>query len=508
MLSSKDWVKPALFYSFITIFFFLFLTLSGQKVDSYYVFLVTFFAYVFHMESKSFYLFRKGERELVSFINFLSDIRHHYYVHRMVDEAVSETMEQCKESGMRKKAEEILDVLTSDHVQEAEEQYKDKEKNRFLRLFLTLCIVVIEFGDKEVEGRSLFLQNIKNLKEELQGELLQLRAVRHRFSGLTLVVVIPVFTLKLIESWGIGNLPELEKFYYGNSGTIFKVVLYVLSFFVYDMLLELKSSILKVKQEEKIIFFIAELPRIKRFLWNYEKQHPVHMFRWKELQSETGNSLTCPEFLLKRVLFGGLTFVFTLLVSLFVIDGDYPFYVLLLLFFLSYLSYYFPVFRLYFQRKISRMQMEDEVLQYQCIILMLMYVDQMSVFHLLEEIESFSNIFKRHLRDCINDYHAGDREALLRLREKGGCESFEHLVDNMLVCDEIGLQKAFDEIVLERNHIRERRKQENEYSLDKKVLLGKVFGFIPMLLTIGGYLILPFVYESYQMLSEFSFQLN
>lgn len=501
-------MKPALLYSLVTILFFFLLTLFGQQIDSYYLFLVMFFAYVFHMESKSFYLFHKEEKEFTSFIRFLSDIRHHYYVHRMVDEAVCETMERCKEVGMRKKAEEILEVLSSDHVQEAAEAFKGKEKNRFFRLFLTLCIVVMEFGDKEVEGRSLFLQNIKNLKEELQGELLQLCAVRHRFSGLTIVAVIPVFTLKWIENWGVGNLPELETFYYGNSGTIFKIILYVMSFFVYDILLELKSTMLQVKKEEKWLIRISEIPKIKHFLWHYEKQHPMYLARFKELQAEAGSSLSSIEFLLKRVLFGFTTFVFTFLISLFVVEGYYHFLILFFLFLLTYFSYYFPVFRLYFRRKISRMQMEDEILQYQCIILMLMYVEQMSVFHLLEEIESFSNIFKRHLQDCLNDYHAGDREALLQLREKAGCESFEHLVDNMLVCDEIGLQKAFDEVALERNHIRERRKQENEYNLEKKVLLGKVIGFLPLLFTIGGYLILPFVYESYRMLSEFSFQLN
>ena len=56
--------------------------------------------------------------------------------------------------------------------------------------------------------------------------------------------------------------------------------------------------------------------------------------------------------------------------------------------------------------------MENEVMQFQTIILMLMKIERVNVEMILEWLERYSNIFKAPLSKCINNYEAGAWESL------------------------------------------------------------------------------------------------
>ena len=57
-------------------------------------------------------------------------------------------------------------------------------------------------------------------------------------------------------------------------------------------------------------------------------------------------------------------------------------------------GYNLPVWLLYFQAKMRQIEMEDEVMQFQTIILMLMRIERVNVEMILEWLERYSNIFK------------------------------------------------------------------------------------------------------------------
>ena len=61
---------------------------------------------------------------------------------------------------------------------------------------------------------------------------------------------------------------------------------------------------------------------------------------------------------------------------------------------------------------------------------------------------------------------------------------------------------------MERANFREQRKLDNELNLAGKTAIGKLISYIPMVLTIGGYLIIPFVRESLTQLLQYAEEMN
>ena len=64
--------------------------------------------------------------------------------------------------------------------------------------------------------------------------------------------------------------------------------------------------------------------------------------------------------------------------------------------------YFVPVIVLKFQVFMRRMDMEDEVMQYQTVILMLMHIERVSVEYILEWLERFAVIFKEPI--CFSNF--------------------------------------------------------------------------------------------------------
>ena len=169
-------------------------------------------------------------------------------------------------------------------------------------------------------------------------------------------------------------------------------------------------------------------------------------------------------------------------------------------------AYYMPTFMLVIRNKIREMEKENEIMQFQSIILMLMYIDRIDVQTILEWLERFSYAFKEPIATCLNNYEAGAEAALEQLKEDVPYKDFQRICEQLLsAVERIPIKDAFDELETERAFFHERRKDANERLIQKKVTYGKVLGFAPMVILIGGYLVAPLMIVSImQMMSYFS----
>ena len=168
-------------------------------------------------------------------------------------------------------------------------------------------------------------------------------------------------------------------------------------------------------------------------------------------------------------------------------------------------AYYIPKLILEFNSSVSKDAMEDEVNQFNALICMLMYVDSMTVKQILEEMETFAVVFKQSLRDCINDYGAGDMDALKSLKEREPYDPFKRIVDNLIRCDDIPISQAFHEVDVERDGYMAKRKLANEKSIRRRVFRAYVLAAIPLILLFAYGLVptlLSSVSEINSMLSE------
>lgn len=159
------------------------------------------------------------------------------------------------------------------------------------------------------------------------------------------------------------------------------------------------------------------------------------------------------------------------------------------------LGYVSPIALLHFQKRMRLMEMEDEVMQFHTIILMLMKIERVNVEMILEWLERYSNIFKEPLSRCINNYEAGAWEALEEAKEDISYQEMVRIIESLQAAvEKIPIKEAFDELDTERAYYQEKRKESNNRIISQKGLIGKVIGFAPMVCLFVGYLIIPLVF--------------
>ena len=157
-------------------------------------------------------------------------------------------------------------------------------------------------------------------------------------------------------------------------------------------------------------------------------------------------------------------------------------------------GYMAPVLMMIFQKKMRQMEMENEVMQFQTIIVMLMKIERVNVEMILEWLERYSNIFREPISRCVNNYEAGAWEALEELKNSVTNQDMIRIVESLQAAvEKIPIREAFDELDADRDYHKEKRKEANNILISRKGLIGKGVGFAPMICLFVGYLIIPLV---------------
>lgn len=179
-----------------------------------------------------------------------------------------------------------------------------------------------------------------------------------------------------------------------------------------------------------------------------------------------------------------------------IVNSEYmQWFEFLLAFVFAIIGYMAPIWLLYFQMKMRQLEMEDEVMQFQTIILMLMRIERVNVEIILEWLERYSNIFYEPIAKCVNNYESGAWESLEELKNDITYEPLIRIVESLQAAvEKIPIRDAFDELDSERDYYREKRKESNERLIKRKGMIGKGIGFAPMVCMFVGYLIIPLVF--------------
>ena len=179
-----------------------------------------------------------------------------------------------------------------------------------------------------------------------------------------------------------------------------------------------------------------------------------------------------------------------------IVNSEYmQWFEFLLAFVFAIAGYMGPIAVLHFQVIIRKLEMEDEVMQFQTIILMLMRIERVNVEIILEWLERYSNIFKEPITKCVNNYEAGAWEALEDMKNEIAYQPLIRIVESLQAAvEKIPIKDAFDELDSERDYYREKRKESNERLIKRKGMIGRAIGFAPMICLFVGYLIIPLVF--------------
>ena len=519
-------------------------------------------------------------------IDFFAEIRHAYHEFNMVEEAIYQ-VSQDDEMSVSRQGEKIYEILISDDPETELEKYYDIAPNSFLKEFAGVSYLTKEFGDRKVNGASLYLKNLNNIAQEMQLEILKRDKLNYVFQSLAIISIAPVLLLEPLKNWSIDNFSFTASWYLGKPGMIVQILILIITFISYVLVRKLKDNgstgintkntenpwqaklyskkpikkivdlfIPKVGTKEYrkvtqllkdaashlkmewlyinrltlcIITFIASLiifSYLHTIAINYVYEEPttdydiigglseedekaamevteqdnvfLDRFRGKletteaQIEIAVRDSKFYEESSDEEITVA----VERIYEKLQIVNSEYmQWFEILLSFVFAIIAYMAPIWILMFQVKMRQLEMEDEVMQFQTIILMLMRIERVNVEIILEWLERYSNIFRAPITKCVNNYEAGAWEALEEMKDDVSYMPLIRIIESLQAAvEKIPITDAFDELDSERDYYQEKRKESNERLIKRKGMIGKAIGFAPMVCMFVGYLIIPLVF--------------
>ena len=174
-------------------------------------------------------------------LDFFSEIRHAYHEFNMVEEAIYQ-VSQDDEMDISRQGEKIYEILISNDPEMELEKYYDIAPNVFLKEFGGISYLTKEFGDRKVNGASLYLKNINNITKEMQLEILKRDKLNYVFQSLSFIAIAPVLLLEPLKNWSISNFSFTESWYNGKPGMIVQILILIITFISYILVRRLKDN--------------------------------------------------------------------------------------------------------------------------------------------------------------------------------------------------------------------------------------------------------------------------
>lgn len=518
-------------------------------------------------------------------IEFFAEIRHAYHEFNMVEEAIYE-VSQNDELEVSRQGEKIYEILISDDPETELESYYDVAPNSYLKEFAGISYLTREFGDRTIDGASLYLKNLNNITEEMQIEILKRDKLNYVFQSLSVIAIAPVLFIRPLRNWAVSNFSFTSQFYDGKLGLIVQILLLLVTFICYILTRKLKDSG-SVKDEYKDPNKVWQMnlyrkPIIKNIVDLFiPKKNTKEYRKTIELMKEAATKQKIETLFVNRICIFIITFFTSIILfgqlhkvavdyvyneptsdydilgslstadekkamektkqdnyfldkfkgntkvtveqiagevkkseyykdkqeeeinkaaeriydKLKIVNAEYlKWFEWLLAFVFAIAGYMGPKLMLIFQKMLRQLEIENEIMQFQTIILMLMKIERVNVEIILEWLERYANIFKEPITRCVNNYEAGAWEALEEFKNEIRAKQLLRIIESLQAAvEKIPIVEAFDELDNEREYYQEKRKEANEKLISRKGLIGKVVGFTPLICLFVGYLIIPLV---------------
>lgn len=175
-------------------------------------------------------------------IEFFAEMRHAYHEYNMVEEAIYQVAQDDDKVEMSRQAEKIYEILISDDPEDELEKYYDVAPNNYLKEFAGISYLTREFGDRTVDGASLYLKNLNNITQEMQLEILKRDKLNYVFQSLSIISIIPMLFLEPIKNWAMDQFSFTAPFYQGKQGLVVQMLVLIITFVCYILTRKLKDN--------------------------------------------------------------------------------------------------------------------------------------------------------------------------------------------------------------------------------------------------------------------------
>lgn len=640
------------------------------KPTLYMFFIVMFTVYLVSQEAVN-TIVEKNEMTLMTqFLQFLSRFRYHYLIDNTVDDAIMDSIAEVPHL-MQLHAKLILSVLQSDSQKIDEEllRYKNAISNLYLKQFLAICVTTMQNGDQKVDGQSLCLTNVKDLRVDVEIEIRKRKDIKAGFGGAVIMVAVPVYTLQAISNWGVSTISSLQSFYYGTMGSVMMMGAFVVTIATYAKINQMRETHHQQASEHYVLRAVCEWKLVKKFTTNYWNVNYGKKLRLEKLLKRTGSNLHAEHFLIQSILCGFAAFFASLVILLAsnvstrdYINTDYssiaseatsgteeqliivmmltkyyydfyrdqdilelykqatgqnvdkytedvqtwfnsqleqhfseggaqlseedtialiqqynqinsastmmytklfgttgvpvydendieskkafnqmkkliesaaekePLYNTTGLYelvekytynkYTAYHNTYFhwwfyliavialvvvynvPMFLMQSKEEELQIVMQDEVIQYHAIILLLIYFENVNALTILEWMNIFSEVFTTSIARCITEFTMNEQDALQKLYDSEPYEPFQRIVENLMMVDDVGVLQAFNELSATRKSNQESRSQDNKNIIAKRAEKAGMLMQAPLWYVALGYLVGPMIIEAFKQMAN------
>lgn len=446
---------------------------------------------------------------------FLDELAGQYAKRGDMLEALEESMQMC---GSRAQEEllRLLDALRTEGGPEDGGYLGASAKNACFLLLFTLCYTIRSFGDLNIQGVSLFVHNIRYIKEEVRTELLRRQEGRYAFLGLTTLCLIPFFFSIPIQLWSASISGELNRFYTGTYGFVTLIVCFFLTVCCAVCVQELQYPTMPGGRKHTLAMRILQIPLFAMLIDKHISAHYSRYLKKNEALKVLQGFGNIREFLVQKFLcaLGSVCFACLILTGCFLtgaaerVSGtsDTPLSamgMLVVVVFFAVTGYFLPDAWVVILQVRTGQQKSEETLRFETLILIVRHYKMITVEEILRWMERFSVVFSRALQRAVDDFSYRRRESLEQLKEDLAYEPAVKLVDALIVCDDIPVAQAFYDLEGERAYHMDQHRQAAEDLQREKAAFARVIAFLPFVALLALRLVVPFVLEGLTQLNSY-----
>ena len=168
----------------------------------------------------------------------------------------------------------------------------------------------------------------------------------------------------------------------------------------------------------------------------------------------------------------------------------------------SVIAFYVPIWILKFKKQVIEMRQREEIIQFQSLMMILVYIPGTGVPEILDWMERFSSVFKMEVARCRVDINANQKRALKALKNDTNYEPLKDFVDNLMAIDKVGTEAAFAEINGDRVHFQMERDRMNNMNRKRRARKANLIALVPLLSMIFIYIVAPMFVYGFNMLTS------
>lgn len=174
----------------------------------------------------------------------------------------------------------------------------------------------------------------------------------------------------------------------------------------------------------------------------------------------------------------------------------------------SCVAFMVPYLWLLYNKRSMQFQLQNEVMQFQALIMILMPIKGMSAQTILDWMLIFSRVFHKSIHTCSIKMTSAEKEAFDELIEAEPYEPFRDLIRKLQMCDKVGVASAFATIGVTRNNYVEKSKQESKHRAESNSALANFVVYIPLICIFALFMAVPFLKESFGQLDTTLYEMT